>query len=212
MILFLDSNVTIGYVFRGDSWNHQSKYVINCPNDKYYSNNVLNETKKKIKIISKLVYREILEISNKLLKNTRIPDFITINDLNSFERYKCFPYVIMLFEENYAFDISKEQFSLDLKVLANVFMQEYVYNFQDLKSKIKLHHRSRLHISLQNTLLENVHDEDVLIILDAHDLCLESSPLTFITADSNEEKDQFILNETNIENIRDLRSFSIGAL
>ncbi|BDZ68910.1 hypothetical protein [Methanobacterium ferruginis] len=211
MILFLDSNVTIGYVFNLDRWNTNAKHVMQCPNSKYYSENVLNETKKKIRIIDKKIFSGLLFISAEILRDRSIPDNLTLDDTIHF-LYKnklriLENYINKLFSENYWFDVSKEELSIKITEAANIFKQEYITNFQFLKSTLKKHTRTKNYDILTQKLLKKVHMEDVLIVLDAHDLCHYKNPMTLITSDSIEDRNQYIVKNTHIDAIKDLRDF-----
>ena len=221
MNLFFDSNVTIGYVFKGDDWNTQSKNIFRCPNQKYYSQSVLNETKHKIKIIREKLFQGLLVLSSELLRNETIRDYLKLNDvlrfLNSlgFEesiKRKLQKHMHILFSEKYSYEVGKDELSQDIKQEANSLMNDIVIKFNFIQANLTKHHRTKVYISLGNKLMgnnEDFHEEDVAIILDAHDLCHTCNPLTLITADSRRKKDDLIIKFTNIDDVKDLRDFLI---
>ena len=209
----MDSNVTIGYVFNLDRWNTHAKHVMQCPNSKYYSENVLHETKKKIRIIDKKIFSGLLFISAEILRDRSIPDNLTLNNIIQFLYKKNLGilenYINKLFSENYWYDVPKEELSDKLREAANSFKREYIENFKFLQSTLNKHTRTKDYFNLSQKLLKKVHKEDVLIVLDAHDLCHHKKPLTLITSDYVGDRNEFIINNTGIDTIKDLRDFNI---
>ncbi len=227
MLLFFDTNVAIGYVFNGDMWNTQAKNIFKCPNQKYYSDNVLKEIERKIKIISKEINVALLFISAEILKYQSKDDQLTlddtlkfINSLNLVRRLNIKTarvemlkkYISILFSTKYAYDINKNELSKDIKQESNNFRNEYNTNFNFIQTVLKKHNKKHNHDNLKRKLLDSdkdFHIDDVKIILDAHDLGITQNPLTYVTADSKRNLNAIIIKNTNIDNVKDLREFFI---
>lgn len=217
LILFFDSNVIIGYVFKGDIWHAHANNILNCPNKKYYSDNVLKETKYKIKKISRRIFDGLLFLSSELLKDKSIEDNLTLDDVLRFVKRKRLKilenYIRIFFSEKYSFEVNKDELSKELKVEANKFMYEYAKNFKFVQINLKKHDRKHLYSNLKQKLLKidkDFHIEDVIIILDAHDLCNINNQLILITADSKEIRNELICKNTKINDVKDLREFFIN--
>lgn len=212
MILFLDTNVLIGYIFLGDQWNSHSNIVLNCKNDKYYSTNVLKELKKKIKKIKKEIYQKILQLKAFLIKKYHYKNFITKDELENiisvlgFKRIEF--YIIQLFYNNYNYEAPKEEFLKDLTDLANEFFGIYPVKLNELERKLILHNRKKDYYALENQ-IKLIHEEDRIIFIDAHDLCTCTiDPLIFITSDYGEQNIELILENTDINKVKNLRDFN----
>lgn len=194
---FVDTNVAIAYSFSLDPLNFKSNRVFKKYNTIYWSNTVENEYKKVFKNKLKLL-KEYFKDLKSFLMNDDYTD-ISFKSLVSFINKK-----------NYS-DKDKKKIKSSLSVFWNKYLDNELPSKNDVLnaidcclfdlssniykkreewlSQIKLtFKRIKRYNSIYNDLLgkPNVHESDVIIVLDAHDYNLElEEKIDFITFDKD---------------------------
>ena len=201
MKAFNDTNVSIAYVFLFEVHNTIAKHIFQEYDDLYWSSRVFDEFLDRVgeKQDHLLSFYEKLEMElyfyRKLYFNfSQLEDFA--NNF-SFKDYKHKKEVMESLEPfwNYYFQHSNECVSenmMDSVSDFNIFLKTTVFERMDFCEDLYVltddfHERTEDYPDLREVLTENgVHDEDILIALDAHDFSKTFDiPLDFITFDIN---------------------------
>ena len=85
------------------------------------------------------------------------------------------------------------------------FNSHFHYKYNDLYSRFEIHTRLEKYNDLTDILKHHLHDADLQICLDAHDVCIQNrlDDMVFVTADKAFEKNQeLILQNTEIKEIQ----------
>lgn len=199
MDYFLDTNVELGYVFCTDPWNAPAVTVFDSKDKLHYSRKVDKEFRKNFIKFSKQQKHFFLKVSEEL----EDLDFKKVN----FNTFKSIGLSVELnddFAKNKKesclkklWDISNKNNYEDIKVKNLVReIRTFARNFEKLIFNRKIHFEQRVVMCLDRVedyskLFDDlnkvgIHNEDNVIILDAHDLaCRESLTLNFVTSDND---------------------------
>lgn len=199
MDYFLDTNVELGYVFCTDPWNPPATTVFDSNDRLHYSRNVDKEFQynfsKFLKEQKQFFFRVCDELEDLNLKKVNYNEFnsigISVNLINDFAENKkesCLKKLWNISNKNNDYEIKVNILVRKIRIFARNF-ERFLF---DRKNKFELkvilclervENYSEIFGELKNL---GIHDEDNVIILDAHDLaCRSSLCLNFVTSDGD---------------------------
>lgn len=216
MMIFIDTNVLIGYCFEVHSDNGQCKILDETPN-LWFSDKVLNEWKKNERRIRREFESKILRHVQDIRKKT--PDMIEINNRERLIRMadiKIQPFLQKWYQECVTYPVPKDELcdQIENDILLNMQF-DIRARLSKLKSLCREHKRTNEYSIEESALEVCVHngDGDRAIVLDAHDLAINpvlnklGEELQFWTFDhgiSMDCKDK-ILSNLKIADVKDVK-------
>ena len=210
MNLFLDNNVLVGYIFETDHWNSMSLNVMSQKTPKYSSSAVKTECNHKYTSSLRKIKIEFNRFKKQMRKSNSLKDIeFYLNDTNF--NTKDILLDLLKSDSNANFsDFIKMFRTLQWKVEATCHS-----NYEHLLQVIHFHERNKPYKILYDlcTLDGFVNDDndDVEIVIDAHDLGLELQNLFFVTGDYKHivSRKQFIVENTSISDVIGLGEFNL---
>jgi hypothetical protein len=182
---FLDTCVIIGYCFPTHMFNHKCKEIEQIRNI-WISDNVLVEWRKKERTIVYDYHIAVLEHIEYIQLNFN--ELISKNNKNNLlssvsidiQRF------MEIFYDKITFPISADDLCDELNDIVLGLRNAAKRNFNDLAQKWEVHSKKSEYPDKVKALEQYAHEEDVYILIDAHDLSLKLLPnsLIFLTTDN----------------------------
>lgn len=199
MNYFLDTNVKLGYVFCTDPWNTPAVSVFDSKDKLHYSRNVDDEFQKNFGIFltqqKQFFYKISEELEDLKLKKVNYNAFesigISVNLINDFAENKkesCLKQLWNISNKNKEDNIDVKKLVRDIRAFARNFEKLLFSRKIDFEQKVimcldRVEEYPKIYDELDYL---GIHDEDNVIILDAHDLASrESLILNFVTSDDD---------------------------
>lgn len=214
-MIFIDTNVLIGYCFEIHSDNGQCRILDNKSN-LWLSDKVLVEWRRKEKTIlndyENKIRRHIQDIRR------RIPDTVEINHRDTLIRMtdkELRNFFQRWYQEDVIYPISRDQLCDQIETILLEMQFDKRQRLSKIISLCSQHTRTNRYPIEESNLKPCVHngDGDRAIILDAHDLSIDpvlnklGSQLQFWTFDGGISRDckNKILSDTNIADVKDVK-------
>ena len=198
MDFFIDTNVALGFSIIPDKWHDKSRVFFeeNLDKDIYWSNLVKEEYLEKSIYIALLI-RDFLQKIQYILENSN-KRFINIYEFEDFIMKKTEDCkldrskkrnILQHFCDSYNINfMDVNQLCSKFESFSDIFFRFYLDLDEDLKNRILLHNcgldNYLKYIDYAKRLYDmGVHSPDCKILVDAYDLSLISSQLTFVSFD-----------------------------
>ena len=220
MDYFLDTNVELGYVFCTDPWNTPAVTVFDSNDKLHYSRNVDKEFRKNFAKFLKEQKHFFYRISDELeylgLKNVNYNTFesigLSVDLIHDFAVNKKESFLKKLWDianKNKKDNIKVKNLVRDIRIFARNF-EKFIFdrkiNFE--KKVVMCLKRVKKYSKIFKRLAAlGIHEEDIDIVLDAHDLaCRESLFLNFVTSDNDVYRLSSKVMELNINEFLHLKN------
>ncbi len=205
-------NVLVGYCFKGDSWNIHAEKVVKTEEEEYTSKYGRTGFLIKKEKYKKVVIGALEEYIHSLEKK-HLPDTIEITDRDSIpkppKKTKIFQPVSQLIDSiNYP--ILREGLIGLLDDLAVTLEAEVEIRETSLFQRVQIHRRTINYPAVEKALIGINDQEDIHLILDAHDLAQTRNPLEFVSGDNDicgRMEAELIKTNTSIAGVIPLRTF-----
>lgn len=221
MDYFLDTNVELGYVFCTDPWNTPAVNVFDSKDRLHYSRNVDIEFQRNFGKFLKEQKQFFFKVSNELddlsLKKVNYNLFKSIglevdlvNDFAENKKESCLKTLWNISNKNNEDEIKVKNLVERIRTFARNFEKFLFDRKNEFELKVILClDRTEDYSSIFDKIDKlGVHEEDNVIILDAHDLaCRESLSLNFVTSDDDVYKLPKQVSELNINKFLHLKNF-----
>lgn len=221
MDYFLDTNVELGYVFCTDPWNTPATIVFDSKDKLHYSKNVDKEFQKNFSIFLKQQKQFFFKVSDELedigFKNVTFNQFKSIgssvsliNDFAENKKESCLERLWIIANKNDDDNIKVKILVRNIRTFARNFERFLFDRKNNFEQKVvlcldRIEGYSEIFDKLDAL---GIHDEDNVIILDAHDLaCRNSLNLNFVTSDDDVYELSSKISELNINEFLHLENF-----
>ncbi len=205
-------NVLLGYCFKGDRWNIPAEKVVRTNEEEYtseygrdgflikkkkYKKGIIDDLKRYIHFLEKKHLPDMIEITYR----DRIP--------KPFNSTKIFQPVSKLIDLiNYP--ISREDLMGMLDDLAVALEAEVERREVSLFQSVRIHRRTISYSVVERALIGINDQEDIRLIVDAHDLAQTRNPIEFVSGDKDicgQKGAKLIKTSTSIAGVIPLRTF-----
>lgn len=214
MPLFFDTNVPVGYIFKWDPWHTFANNAFKTKDSKYWSETVENETNYKLNKLKRKYSELLLCICHKLkhsegfFKKDDIIKWVNSFKINNLKHKKRVLVIESIWAtEGFGYEESCDKILNSFSRIKMDFDSDVYSRKKKFSSNVHLHKRMKRYSKIKKELEEKIHQPDLDIFLDAHDLCFIHNDLEFITSDYNPENIAYVKSKTRIHEIIDLESF-----
>lgn len=221
MDYFLDTNVKLGYVFCTDPWNTPAVTVFDSKDKLHYSQKVNMEFQKKFNLFLKEQKQFFYKISNELddlgIRAIKYNVFESIGlsveliyDFENNKKKSCLKKIWNIINKNNHDEILVKTLVISIRTFARNFEKVTFNRKNNFEKKVVMcSDRDENYTNIFNKLKDvGIHDEDNVIILDAHDLaCKNGLFLNFVTSDNDVYDLSPKVSELNINEFLHLKNF-----